>query len=326
MKKSVLFLLTLGAASPVLAQSASLSPSCVSASAITQDACQKTIDLFETMAPQFGTSLSAGAGVLGQPEALGALGRFAIGVRVNGMRGALPLFADVAPSVTGAVASAYGSQEQVMGFATVDAAFGVFKGFATPAVRFLAIDALANASYIPSLELGSVSLSTVAKSVRMGYGARVGVIQEGHATPALSVVYLRRGTPGINLSVRPGDDELRASDIGFDVSSIRATLGKTFGPIGLLVGAGSDQMEGQATVSARVTHQGVTVQADPFQVSQDRKETSFFGEASLRMGPLHLVGGVGRNNGSAVATYNTYDAATTGTSRNFATLSLVIVR
>lgn len=325
MKKSLVSALFLGAVS-ASAQAQTLSANCASASAITQDACQKTIDLFETMAPQFGTSMSAGAGVLGQTEALGALGRFAIGVRVNGMRGALPQFADVAPSVTGAVSSTYGSQEQVMGFATVDGAFGIFQGFATPAVRLLALDALANASYIPSLELGSVSLSTVAKSVRFGYGARLGVIQEGRATPALSLVYLRRGTPGINLSVRPGDDELTASDIGFDVSSIRATLGKSFGPIGLLVGAGSDQMDGTATVSARVTHLGATVEAAPFTVAQDRKETSLFGEASLRMGPLHLVGGVGRTSGSAIATYNTYDAASNGTSRNFATLSLVIVR
>src|SRR5918999_3451529 len=55
-----------------------------------QDACQKAIDLFKYLAPQLGTAITGGNATLGQGGALGGLGHFSVGLRVNGVMGSLP--------------------------------------------------------------------------------------------------------------------------------------------------------------------------------------------------------------------------------------------
>src|SRR3954467_2248974 len=62
-------------------------PSGTTAQRVSQDACQKAIDLFEYMAPQLGTSITGGNATLGQGGNLGGLGHFSFGLRVNAVEG-----------------------------------------------------------------------------------------------------------------------------------------------------------------------------------------------------------------------------------------------
>src|SRR3982074_3974649 len=55
-----------------------------------QDACQKSIDLFQYMGPQLGAAITGGNATLGQAGSLGGLGHFSAGFRINALPGTLP--------------------------------------------------------------------------------------------------------------------------------------------------------------------------------------------------------------------------------------------
>src|SRR5207253_8586580 len=76
-------------------------PSTTNTQRISQDACQKAIDLFQYLAPQLGTSIAGGNPTLGQGGNLGGLGHFSAGVRVNVLQGSLPQVQNVTPVTTG---------------------------------------------------------------------------------------------------------------------------------------------------------------------------------------------------------------------------------
>ena len=94
MRKTVLLVaaMTLGGSTMLHAQS--VSASCPggaigSPEQVTQDACQKAIDLFDYMAPQLGTVIAGGNATLGQGGTLGGFPHFAIGLRVNALMGSI---------------------------------------------------------------------------------------------------------------------------------------------------------------------------------------------------------------------------------------------
>ncbi|HJP60006.1 MAG TPA: hypothetical protein VJ865_08400, partial [Gemmatimonadaceae bacterium] len=77
-------------------------PGSTSAQQVSQDACQKAIDLFRYLAPQLGTSIAGGNATLGQGGNLGGLGHFSAGLRVNAVQGSLPQFENIQISTSGA--------------------------------------------------------------------------------------------------------------------------------------------------------------------------------------------------------------------------------
>src|SRR3954467_15539113 len=132
--KARLFVLFAGAmftASSLNAQGiSSQCPSGTTAQRVSQDACQKAVDLFQYMAPQLGTSITGGNATLGQGGSLGGLGHFSVGLRINAVQGSLPQVQDasVRPVVTGMQQSQYDTKNQILPMPTADLAVGVFKG------------------------------------------------------------------------------------------------------------------------------------------------------------------------------------------------------
>ncbi len=59
---------------------------------VTQDACQKSVDLFQLLAPQLGAAVAGGNVGLGQSGALGGPGHFGLSIRASGLRGNVPQF------------------------------------------------------------------------------------------------------------------------------------------------------------------------------------------------------------------------------------------
>src|SRR5690348_4596989 len=111
---------------------------------VTQDACQKAIDIYQYLAPQLGTAITGGNATLGQGGALGGLGHFSLGVRVNAVQGTIPQVNDAAatPVLTGARATAYPTKDAPVPMPTVDAALGVFKGIPLALTNVGGIDVL----------------------------------------------------------------------------------------------------------------------------------------------------------------------------------------
>src|SRR6266566_7054946 len=103
-------------------------PAITSSQRISQDACQKAIDLFRYLAPQLGTSIAGGNATLGQGGNLGGLGHFSAGLRINAVQGSIPQIQNVTVSVTGETSTRFDLKTQVIPMPTADLAIGIFKG------------------------------------------------------------------------------------------------------------------------------------------------------------------------------------------------------
>src|SRR5512132_1476809 len=171
-----------------------------------QDACQKAIDLFKYTAPQLGTSITGGNATLGQGGSLGGLGHFTVGLRVNVVQGSLPQVQNVTTSVTGATSTEFDTKTQLFPMPTADLSIGIFTGLPLAITNVGGVDLLVSAAYLPEFNNSGVSVKVPNGSLKLGYGARVGILQESLLSPGISVSYLRRDLPTVNIAASSGSD------------------------------------------------------------------------------------------------------------------------
>jgi hypothetical protein len=297
-------------AAGVDAQGAAVSPQCQLGGVIqlaTQDACQKSIDLFQFLAPQLGVIITGGNAVLGEPGALRGPGHFSLGLRVNAVRGYLPRIDRVTPSVTGAKPSLYETRRQTIPMPTADVAIGVFRGIPFAGSHALAIDGLVNIAYLPEVDDDDLAVSIPDGSVKLGYGLRVALLQETFATPAITVSYLRRDLPVVDVVGRLTSDTLSVRDLDVGTSAFRAVVGKSLYLFGLSAGYGVDRYESSALVSVSIHRAGQAFTSSPIDVRQKLTRRNYFVDASFNLPVLKVVGEIGRATGGTITTFNTFE-------------------
>src|SRR5438270_7726191 len=153
-------------------------PSGTATQRVSQDACQKAIDLFRYLAPQVGTSIAGGNATLGQGGNLGGLGHFSAGLRVNAVQASLPQIQNIQISTAGAQRTpAIDTKIQLFPMPTADLAIGVFKGIPLPLTNVGGVDLLVSAAYLPEFANSGVKVTVPNGSLKLGYGARVGILQ-----------------------------------------------------------------------------------------------------------------------------------------------------
>ena len=123
--------------------------------AVSQDACQMAVDVFQLMSPQLGLALAGGNATLGQRQhAWAARATSPSALRANFFQGDLPHVDDFpTPSVTGRVASARRCprKTQFVGLPTADAAHRHLPAaFRSALTNVGGIDLLLSATYVPS--------------------------------------------------------------------------------------------------------------------------------------------------------------------------------
>lgn len=292
---------------------------------ITQDACQKTIDLFQYMAPQFGIALTGGNATLGQGSTLGGLGHFSVGLRVNVVQGSLPQITSRTPSATGVRRDNYATDDQLIGLPTADLAIGLFKGIPLAITNVGGVDLLVSAAYVPEFEQGGVEVKVPNGSLKLGYGVRVGILQESLVAPGISVTYLRRDFPTTNVTASSGGDSLNIRDLTLKSDAWRVVASKSLLFLGLAVGAGQDKYESSADIRAHVAARTLpptpAANASPQRpVAQSLTRTNVFGNVSLNLFLLKLTGEIGQVSGGEVNTYNTFDGKQAADSRIYGSI------
>jgi hypothetical protein len=297
-------------ASVVGAQGASISPQCPAgnlAERVTQDACQKAVDVFRFLAPQLGIAVVGGNSILGEGSALAGPGRFSLGLRANGFQARLPRIDRVNPAVTGAEATDYEIDEQLLGLPAIDAAVGVFKGIPLGATDILAVDALVSLAYLPEVDADNLDIDVPEGSIRLGFGARVGLLQESFVTPGISVSYLQRELPTVDLIGSPGDNQIAVRNFGVEVREWRVVAAKQLAIVGFAAGYGRDMYDSHGSVEVSVAPvPGQPVTAGPFELEQKLTRANLFLDVSLNLTAFRLVAEVGRTSGGTIATFNTF--------------------
>jgi hypothetical protein len=307
------------AATPAPAQNGAVDAQCAAALRPLQDACQKSIDLFDFMAPQLGTALAGGNAVIGEGGAYARVGRFSLGLRATAFEGGLPQLQEVSLSTSGARASDVAVADQYLGAPAVDAALALFPGVRVGGTSVGAVDLLGTATYIPEFESDELSIVTPSGSLKLGHGARVGLVSESALLPGVAVTYLRRDLPRVDLfgtvaaSGGTVDDTLGLRALEVETQAWRVVAGKRLSILGISAGAGQDRYRSRARLGAVVNESvpgfgAARFEAPEIELAQTLTRTNYFAGVSLNFPGLRLAGEVGRATGGRVReSYNRFD-------------------
>ena len=315
----------LAAASALGAQGASIDPVC-SASSLgdlaTQDACQKTIDVYRFLAPQLSLAIAGGNVVPGEAAALDGIGHISLGFRITALRASLPRPDLLTPALTGAVASDMRVDHPPFGMAVLDVAVGLFPGLAVTGSRALALDALVNASYVPSLHQAQIDVAPSGGSLHLGYGARLTLLDESIVTPAITAEVARRDLPTTSLAISPGPDRLAARNLHARTTQWRGLVGKHLGTLLIVIGGGQDRDNSSADITVDLLRSGTGLAAGPIPVTQHLTRTTVFADLSLGLSTLRLTAEVGRAGATSAGTFNTFGSEHAGDAQNYASLGV----
>jgi hypothetical protein len=297
---------------------ASPHPGCVGQAA---DACQQAVDFFHYMAPQLGTAMTGGNTTLAQGGSMGGMRfglipRFAVGVRVNAVQGNRPVYAPTLNLLGGASAPPPAARElatetQIVPLPAVDLALGVFKGIPLALSNVGGVDLLLSASYVPAVGDRAVDdfALEVDESLAIGYGLRVGLLQESILVPGVGISYMQRKFPKTTLFARTentaGGASLEIQDLDLKSNAWRLTASKSLLLFGLAAGVGQDSYNISTAIRAE------QAPAAPVNASVSSKvtRTNAFVDLSLNLLVLKIVGTGGYVTGGDITTYNSFDNA-----------------
>jgi len=287
-----------------------------------QDACQKAIDLFSFMAPQLSASIAGGNATLGQGQVMGRPGKFAIVIRANAVQGSLPEFDGSAPSITGASSTNYTTKQQYLGLPVADVTVGVIPSFRVGTRKVFGVDAIVSVAYLPEYESSdeSFSIRLPDGSLKLGFGGRVGIVQEGKFMPGLGVTYLVRDLPvvsvfGTSASGVGMRDTLSLNELDASTKSVRIVGQKTFALLRLAVGFGQDKYETSSNLGARVysglcAAGGCGFDSGLVNFSQTMTRSNAFADLQLNLVLFKLVAEIGQvgevKSSERVRTFNTF--------------------
>lgn len=320
-----------GAVAQQCAAPAYTPPTLPSQQQLRSDACQKALDLFNFMAPQLGTSITGGNATIGSASTLGGLGHFSVGVRANIVQGQLPQTDNVSLSVTGAQRSNFAPKSQVVGLPAAEAAVGLFKGVGVGLTNVGGVDALVSAFYVPDIDQDDISVTTSGGKLKLGYGVRVGVLQETSLVPGVSLSVLKRDLPTVNMRATIGTtDTVRVTGLTAHTTAWRLAASKKLLLLGLTAGIGQDKYDSKASSSAYVAPKQFATGIPPLgyngpiaDMSQKLTRTNLFAGASINLVVLRIAGEIGHvSGGSVVAPYNTFGSKKAEDPYNYASVGL----
>lgn len=285
------------------------------------DACQKVADLFNYMNMQLGTWVAGGNPTLGQGGTLGGLGHFSVGVRANVMKATIPSVDAIQVQSGPPVSSHIPSDDRWVGLPAVDVAIGLFKGFPVGLTNVGGIDALVNVSYLPSYTQHSLHVGASDNRWKIGFGGRLGIIQESLLLPGVGVSYMVRDLPTAELS---GEDNsgnsVSINDYRIRTKQWRLTASKKLLFLGLAAGVGQDKYDTKGSLTYNVDG---NTPASPIALHISPTRTNYFADVSFNLLLAHFVAEIGRVSGGDVTTFNDFSTHA-GASRTYGSLGIRI--
>jgi hypothetical protein len=285
------------------------------------DACQKVADLFNYMNMQLGTWVAGGNPTLGQGGTLGGLGHFSVGVRATVMKSTVPLVDDIHVQSGPPVSTRIASDDKWVGLPAVDVAIGLFKGIPFGVTHVGGIDALINVAYLPSYTQHSLHVGAQSDKWKIGFGGRLGIIEESMLLPGVGVSYMVRDLPTAELSGSDNSgNEVSITDYRIRTKQWRLTASKKILFLGVAAGVGQDQYDSRASLTYNVDGSTPT---SPIPLHISPKRTNYFADVSFNLLLAHFVAEIGRVTGGDVSTFNTFSTDASA-ARNYGSLGIRI--
>ena len=223
------------------------------------DACRKTVDLVNFLTPQIATAQAGGNATIGQGGALGGLGRLVLDVRGTAVNGSLPKFDNVGFSA-GETKTVFAASHRFVPGVSANAAIGLWRGYSLGVTHIGGIDALVTATYLQDFNGGSISGKVSGGNTKLGYGVRLGLLEESLLSPGVSLTYLKRDLPTITVTgsvsgsgaLSPGGS-LAINNFAVKTSAWRIVASKSLPLIGgLSAGIGRDTYDASSQIAVTV--------------------------------------------------------------------------
>lgn len=269
------------------------------------DTCQQAVDFFYYMSPMLGTAMTGGNTTLAQGGALGGMRlglipKFAIDARVNVVLGNIPAFS---PQAGAPSQRSLATSTGMVPMPAVDVAVGVFKGIPLGVTNVGGVDILASAIYLPKLDNADFSL-TPGSSLSMGFGARVGLLQESLVAPGIGFSFIKRSLPVLDLASSSGTFNFTVNDLDLSSTAWRLTISKSLLLFGIAAGYGQDSYK--ASIGGiTAANGGVSVTAPA--IKTEMKRTNMFADLSMNLFVMKIVATGGIVSGGDMATFYTFD-------------------
>jgi hypothetical protein len=276
----------------------------------TADACRKAGDLVSFLTPQLSTALAGGSATLGQGGALGGWGHFAVDVRGTAVNGSLPQLDGVGFGTgTSAEAGSFKSENQFVPGVSANLGVGLWRGYSLGVTRIGGVDALVTATYLPSVSGEDIKLDAKGGNTKLGFGVRLGLLEESVLTPGVSITYMKRDLPTLSVSgavtasgSRPGGS-FALNDYALKTSAWRITAGKDLLFLNLTAGYGQDKYESSSNLAMTVNAPapiGTVSGTGASKLSMTRNNV--YVGAAINLLLIKLVGEVGQVSGGSVPT------------------------
>jgi hypothetical protein len=292
----------------------------------TANSRQQASDLFQYMAPQLATAIAGGSATLGQSSSLGGLGHFSIGARGSAVAGSLPQVDQFPTCYTGAQSTELPTKSQVIPGGGADAAIGIFGGLPLALTNVGAVDLLLSATYLPAFDNDNVSVQLPDGSVKIGYGARVGLLSESIIVPGVSLSFMKRDLPTVNVRANSGlSDSLFVTGLKVKTTSWRIEASKSLVVFGIFGGVGKDKYESSvdevraSVLAGTFGRQNASLDPAP---SQSLDRTNIFGGVKLNLLFFKLAAEVGQVSGGDVTTFNSFSDKAANASRTYGSVGL----
>jgi len=285
------------------------------------DACQKVADLFNYMNMQLGTWVAGGNPTLGQGGTLGGLGHFSVGVRANVMKATIPNVDQIQVQPGPPVSTNIPSSDKWVGLPAADVAIGLFKGFPFGPTNIGGIDALVSVAYMPSYTQHLLHVGSQDEKWKIGFGGRLGIIQESLLLPGVGVSYMVRDLPTAELSgVDNSGNSVSISDYKIRTKQWRLTASKKLLFLGVAAGVGQDKYDTKASLTYNVD--GNTPNA-PIALHISPTRTNYFADVSFNLLLAHFIAEIGRVSGGGITTFNSFSTDASA-ARNYGSLGIRI--
>jgi hypothetical protein len=313
----------LAAPARALGQGGAIDPACENTAIVGPSleggtACQRAIDEFAYATQQYAILLSAGNIEPGYASAVGGFPHFRAALHVTGMSMSAPAFKTTQIPVGPATPADLNTQPTDFVTVALDGTLGLFKGFNAGFARMGALDAWVSLNLVPGATASGYSVSP-SSSFYLGWGGRLGLVQEGESMPGIGVSYLERDMP--KSTVEATDifgNSVGVTELGIDTHAWSATIGKHFGSVDLVLGAGQTTFSSSANLTWSSSGQSPPA---PLAVTGTSVQTQFFGDFGLNLGGFDIVLEIGQVQGSTLKTFNTFNPQA-GSERSFASVAI----
>ncbi|HVE78538.1 MAG TPA: hypothetical protein VNA89_06740 [Gemmatimonadaceae bacterium] len=290
---------------------------CRSGSALLENACQVTADLYQYLAPQLAAAVSVGSPLLGGAAPGGQ--RWSLGGRLAIVDATLPELSMASIDTGRATPADFPLVRVPLPMPSLEGSLRL----PLPGARRWggSLDLLASVHAMPRVRTGGATVGPDGLAARFGLGARLGIATGWRRVHTVAFSAFERGLPRLTATGVSGGDTVELRALQARVRGWRLTAAAHAAGLDIEAGGGADFAGTEAQIFVALSPDRclnqATCRGEPFSdgFRQRLLQSHLFLSAARRAGGVTWGGEVGMASGSGTETFNTFGGSRTSGTR-----------